>query len=79
MQGNLQNITLPVDAEAALAYQTASVNEQRKLQELFNYLLKQRLIEEHIPSLKEMMERMGSFASARGLTEEKLRELLADD
>ncbi|MEP7235386.1 MAG: hypothetical protein ABI778_08835 [Ignavibacteriota bacterium] len=79
MQSNLQNITFPVEAEAALAYQSAPIEEQRKLQRLFSYLLKQRLGDEDIPTIKEMMERMGTYAAENGLTEEKLKELLAND
>ena len=79
MQGNLQDITLPVDPKAAIAYQTASKEEQQKMQTLISTLLKQQLSDKDVPSLKEMMERMGRYAASKGLTEEKLNELLADD
>ena len=79
MERQMQNITLPVDAEAALAYQGATSEDKTKLQLLVSAMLKQRLDAVNSPSLFEIMDRMSDYAENRGLTEEKLREILADN
>ena len=77
MQGNMQNITLTVDSQAAKSFLGASIEEKNKLQMLISLLLRQRLQEKNIPSIDEIMDRMSDYAESKGLTEEKLQEILA--
>ncbi|MEI8133530.1 MAG: hypothetical protein WCH46_00465 [bacterium] len=79
MQGNTQNITLRVDASAALAYQSASKEEKMKLGTFFSILMKERSREKDTPSLLEVMDRMSDYAEKQGLTDEILKEILAED
>lgn len=67
-------ITLQVDADLAQAYQTASVNDQAKLQLLLNLWLRD-LFARSI-SLKSVADELSDKAQKRGLTAEKLEELL---
>ena len=76
MQGNMQNITLSVDAQAAESFLGASREEKNKLQMLISLLLRQRFQEKNIPSIEEIMDRMSDYAESKGLTEEKLHEIL---
>lgn len=70
-------ITLHVDAEAARIFKTASPDERRKLEVLVSL----QLLDSAKPnlSLRELMDLISQRAQERGLTEEQLRELLADD
>jgi hypothetical protein len=79
MQGNTRNITLPVDASAALAYQAASKEEQMKLGTFFSILMKERSREKDAASLLEIMDRMSDYAEKQGLTDEILEEILSED
>jgi endonuclease III len=79
MERQMQNITLPVDAEAAMAYRGATNEEKTKLQLLVSAMLKQRLDAVNTPSLLQIMDNMSDYAESRGLTEEKLRDILADN
>ncbi len=69
-----QKITIRVDAEAARAYAAASPEERRKI----DLLLGLRLGEVTSPAvpLEEIMRDISEKAQARGLTEERLDELL---
>ena len=71
-----REITIRVDAEAARAYAAASPEERRKI----DLLLSLRLDEVTGPSapLEQVMREIGEKARARGLTEEKLDELLRE-
>jgi hypothetical protein len=42
-------------------------------------MLKQRLDPVNTPSLLQIMDNMSDYAESRGLTEEKLRDILADN
>ena len=75
----MQNITLSVDASAALAYQAASKEEKMKLGTFFSILMKERSREKDTASLLEVMDRMSDYAERKGLTEEKLQEILEED
>ena len=77
MQGNMQNITLSVDSQAAKSFLGASVEEKNKLQILISLLLRQRLQEKNVPSIDEILDRMSDYAKGQGLTEERLQEILA--
>lgn len=72
----MQTITLSVDAQAAASFLAATADEKRKLQLLVSYLLKQQGI---TPTLDEIMDRMSDYAESRGSTDDKLRDLLAND
>ena len=79
MQVTTQNITLAVDAEAAKVFNTASLLKRQKFEQLFSEWLKKADLSNENLSLLEMMDRLSNSASRNGLTEEKLKELLADD
>jgi hypothetical protein len=72
-----QEITIRVDAEAARAYAAASPEERRKI----DLLLGLRLGEVTGPSapLEQVMREISAKTQARGLTEEKLGDLLREE
>ena len=72
-----QPITIHVDESAARIFESASPEERRKLEALLSL----QLLEAGSPgaSLRELMRMISQLAQERGLTEEKLQELLADD
>ncbi len=72
-----REITIRVDAEAARAYAAASPEERRKI----DLLLGLRLGEVTGPSapLGQVMREISQNAQARGLTEQKLDELLREE
>lgn len=67
-------ITLQVDADLAQAYQSASANDQSKLRLLLNLWLRELFARS--TSLTALMDEMSDKAEARGLTAEKLEEML---
>jgi hypothetical protein len=71
-------ITIPVDAETARAYHTASADDQKKIQLLLRLRLRE-LAELRTDSLADIMDRIGAKAEARGLTPEILEALLYDE
>ena len=71
-------ITIPVDAETARAYHTASPDDQKKIQLLLRLRLRE-LSELPTDSLFEIMDDIGAKAEARGLTPEILEALLHDE
>jgi hypothetical protein len=79
MRQNTQNIILTVDAEAAKVFNSASLIKRKKFEELFSQWLKKSKDSSETPSLLEMMDSLSASAAKKGLTKEKLRELLADD
>jgi len=72
-----QTITLQVDADLAQAYQAASAKDQSKLQLLLNLWLRELFV--HSMSLEELMDELGEKAQRRGLTAEKLEEMLHEE
>lgn len=70
-------ITIHVDAEAARIFKTTSPEERRKLEALVSL----QLLDAAKPnlSLRELMDLISQRAQERGLTEDQLHELLADD
>ena len=72
-----QEITIRVDPEAARAYEAASPEERRKIDLLLSLRLKQ--VTGPAASLKQVMRQISEKAQARGLTEEKLDELLREE
>lgn len=72
------SITIPLDPQAAAAYQSASPEEQRKMRALVSLWLRD-LATKDLPSLTEVLEEVGRKAQARGLTPEVLNSLLAGE
>lgn len=71
-------ITIPVDAETARAYHTASSDDQKKIQLLLRLRLRE-LSGLPTDSLFEIMDDIGAKAEGRGLTPEILEALLHDE
>ncbi len=71
-------IPLPVDAETARVYHTASPDDRKKIQLLLRLRLRE-LAELPTPSLVEIMDDIGAKAQARGITPETLEALLRDE
>jgi hypothetical protein len=69
-----QVITLQVDADLAQAYQAASAKDRSKLQLLLNLWLRELFVRS--TSLKGLMDELSEKAQGRGLTGEKLEEML---
>ena len=67
-------ITLQVDADLAQAYQTASATDRSKLELLLNLWLRELFVRS--TSLKGLMDELSENAQRRGLTSEKLEEML---
>jgi hypothetical protein len=72
-----REITIRVDAEAAKAYAAASSEEREKI----DFLLSLRLSQVTSPSasLEQVMREVSEAARARGLTEERLSEILREE
>jgi hypothetical protein len=71
-------ITLPIDAETARVYDTASPEDRKKIQILLRLRLRE-LAELPTGSLVEIMDDIGAKARARGLTPEIFEVLLRDE
>ena len=69
-------ITLRVDADLAQVYQTAPAAERSKLQLLMNLWLRE--LSTRSTSLAVLMDELSDKARARGLTAEKLEEMLRE-
>jgi hypothetical protein len=67
-------ITLQVDADLAQAYQSAPATDQSKLQLLLNLWLRELFVRS--TSLAALMDELSDKAQERGLTAEKLEEML---
>lgn len=70
-------ITIQVDESAARIFKNATPEERRKLEALLSL----QLLEAGASGtpLRDVMRMISERAQQRGLTEEKLQELLADD
>jgi hypothetical protein len=71
-------ITIPMDAELAEVYKTASTEDQQKIQALVSIWLRE-IATSDSHALSELMDTISDRAQARGLTPEILDELLEDD
>ena len=71
-------ITIPLDEPTAAAYNTASAEDQRKIQLLFRVLLREFTAPSNL-SLRELMDDIGAKAETQGLTPAILEQLLNDD
>jgi hypothetical protein len=72
-----KEISIRVSDLAARAYQAASPDERRKLDALLSMRLTESVRTKR--SLEEVMSEMSRRAQERGLTPEKLQEILDDD
>jgi hypothetical protein len=71
-------ISIPVDAETALAYNRATTEEQQKIQMLLSLRVRELFAQTDI-SLQQIMDDIGAKAEVRGLTPEILEALLCDE
>ena len=73
----METIAIQVTPEAAKAFRAASSAERRKME----LLLSLRLLDmaDSSWSLEEVMREISKSAQARGLTEEKLKEILKEN
>lgn len=69
-----KKITIEVPEQVAQAYERASASDRERVQRVLSYALKSR--EEAAAEIKQLLDRIGTKAEERGLTEEKLNELL---
>ena len=67
--------TIPLDPQAARAYDSATPEDKRKLQALLSLWLRE-LTTGQYPSLQQVPDEVGRKARARGLTPEILDSLL---
>ena len=72
------SITIPIDTATAHLYQRASPTEQHTIQLLLRLRLRE-LTTLPRQSLRDIMDEIGAKAVARGLTAERLEELLGDE
>lgn len=73
-----RTISLRVSADAARAYESASAEEKRKLEALVSSRLREATRRRHQEgrSLEDLMSEMSRKAQERGLTPEKLDDIL---
>jgi hypothetical protein len=71
-------IALEVDPDTARAFAAASAEDRRKLQLLLRLRLRELTVRP-TRTLNEVMDEMGRYAEARGLTPEVLESLLRDE
>ena len=75
-----KTINIRVSADAARAYESAPVEEQRKLEALLSSRLREVIRHrERGRSLEEVMSEISRKAQERGLTPEKLDEILNEE
>jgi hypothetical protein len=72
-----REITIRVDAEAAKAYAAASSEERKKIDLLLSLRLSQ--VTGPSASLEQVMREISEAARGRGLTEERLSEMLREE
>ena len=69
-------LTIEVPEDVARAYEEASPSERQRAEQAMALSLLSR--KEAAKKLREILDRMGKTAQERGLTQEKLEELLDD-
>lgn len=69
------SITIPLDPETALAYESAAPDEKRKIQALVSLWVRD-LATGQRASLEQVLDEVGKKAKSRGLTPEILDSLL---
>ena len=72
-----REITIRVDAEAAKAYAAASSEEREKIDLLLSLRLSQ--VTSPSASLEQVMREISEATRGRGLTEERLSEMLREE
>ena len=73
----MEQITIKVDAEAARAFKSASVEDRRKLEALISIRLRE--VTRTRESLKAIMNEISQKAEESGLTPEILKAMLNED
>lgn len=68
-------VTIPLDPQAARAYDSATPEDKRKIQALLRLWLRE-LATGRYPSLQQVLDEVGRKAKVRGLTPEILDSLL---
>lgn len=71
----MTTISIEVDKEVASTFSQASVDEKRKFQLLLNLRLKELIFNPNRPLL-EIMDEIGGYSEAQGMTPELLESLL---
>lgn len=71
----IEKITIPVDAQAARAYNAAPPEDRKKMQALMALWLRD-LVAAEPGTLKQIMDEVSRKARARGLTPDLLESLL---
>ena len=74
----MTTISIDVENNLAQSFIKAPADKKRKLQLLLNLRL-QELITKPDATLIELMDDMGAYAQAQGLTEDILEKLLSDE
>lgn len=72
-----EQITIQVDAQAARAFKSASIEERRKLEALLSIRLSEMTRTRE--SLKAIMDEISQKAKERGLTPDILKTMLNED
>jgi hypothetical protein len=72
-----REITIRVDADAAKAYAAASAEEREKIDLLLSLRLSQ--VTDPSAQLEQIMREISELARARGLTEDRLNEMLREE
>jgi hypothetical protein len=70
-------ITIPLDPQAARAYESICADEKTKIQALVSLWVRELMAGE-VPSLQQVLDEAGRKAQERGLTPEMLESLLKD-
>ena len=71
----MTTISIEVDKEVASTFSQASADEKRKFQLLLNLRLKELIFNPNRPLL-EIMDEIGCYSEAQGMTPELLESLL---
>lgn len=74
----MTTITIPLDADLAQVYKTASAEDQEKIQLLLRLLLREVVDFSAQMPLNALMDAISDRVQARGLTPEILESLLGD-
>lgn len=74
---SVETIAIEVTPEAALAYAAASAEERRKINALLSLKFSELMASQR--DVETLLEEMGRQAQARGLTPQRLDELLRDE
>ena len=69
----METISIQVDAEVAIAFQSAQPEQQHKIQALLNFWLKRAV---SLTQLQTTMDQMSDEVEANGLTPEILQSIL---